>query len=768
MKNLTINIFLVLGLIILNGCKDSFDGTSNLYPDLTGQYLLVSNTNFTHSSADAFEDNFDVESSGTSWQFTLPANWIHLSQSYGDSSSSIRMDGDENTSGDGRTSVFYLESAESALNLSKGMSVSQGGVEPTLSIDRTNLSFSGKGGETIVTVIANCEWNAKCLAEWVSLSTVGSNDLNVSVTENPSEEYRQTTVYLNYGDAKTIPISVTQYPSSISSSEAFLKFPNVASKYNITITSEVAWEASVSDNWLSITPQFGMAGETIVSIEAAPNTSVNERFGYIAFSTGEQERFQIQIQQDGLFLETEDKITFRSLQSSQEITVKSNTSWEVLSAPKWVSCSPSSGTGTSQLQLTVSDNDSLDSREGTIIIGQKGLSLSCEIKVVQSGRTLAPGTLLLEFSDKAGQLDFELQSDGPWSSTCSEEWFFATPVSGNGDHSITVTVDENKDYSSRSGRLSYSFGSQTKDVEVKQEGKYFQIENTSLDFSSKGGEHTLFLTTNESWKAEIPGNPGWVSLSGFSGNGDKEIQIKVSDNPSVNPRSADIIITPANGQGISIKVAQAARTLSVSAESILFYSAGGVSEYVAITTDGTYSIDCDSSWIQIKEESGGFFVECEKYREPESRSAKIVISLTDLKEGSLSLQLAVIQIGEGCSFIVNGYPEDQNWSDFGNSTLSFSITTFTTDQSWDSTQEPTISIQIQGFNTTHDWNSKENEDLDFKLEGYDSEGDSWNTTEKEEIDFNIDQYGDEENWNTDQEAESDFEVTDYTPDINWN
>ena len=763
----TLSILVFSGILV--GCKEDFDPASQLRPSLTGVFLKASQTNFNHTSPVAFTDNFNVECSNTSWQFSSLPDWLMIKPASGDTSSAIVMNGNENTSTEARTSLFYLESTGIQDNLKKPLSVSQNGVESSLTVEPTELSLKGKGDTATLLVIANCSWSAKCQQDWITVNTIDSNELSVTADANPSDTYREGTLYITYGENKTVPVSITQYPANISSTDATLTFSNAASKYDVAITSEIDWNAIVSDSWIMVNPPSGEKGETHISIEVTPNTSVNNRIGYVAFKTGDYERFQIRIEQEGIYIQSVDELLFRSVENSQTLEVKSNTDWEILSFPEWLSVSKKKGSGTEQITVTAAENPELEQRIGTIEIGQRGLTLKCEVKVIQSGRTLSAGTALLEFSDKGGQQTFDIISDGSWTSVCSDEWFNSSPLSGSGDTAVTVTVEENTGYGDRSGSISYSFGNQSTKVFIHQTGKYFNIDSEAFDFSSRGGSHKISLSTNEKWTVDLSENADWLIVSPTSGEGDAELTVIVSDNPSVNDRTADIIINPENSQAISINVSQAPRYLKISSESIMFFSEGGSSEYISIDTDGTYEITSEGSWFRVNQDNGaGFTVIADSYKQPETRTGKVTVSLTDLEEGALSLEISVIQIGEGCSFIVDGYTDDQDWNELGNSVLSFSIVGYTADKSWDSTRHPSVKILIEGYTGDDDWNTTENSDIDISIDRFDSNTESWNSTEKEDVEFNIDRYDEEENWNTKQEEAIELEVTDYSPDINWN
>lgn len=726
MDRFKLYFLIIISQSILVGCKDGYDPSVNLQPSLTGRYLRVSQSAFTHMSSQSFRDEFKIECSETTWGFSEMPDWIAVSPSHGNTSGNVLLEGSENFS-DPRSAVFYLRSEDSGWDYNKAMSVSQGGVDVSLTVEPNELSFSGKGEDKRVLVIANCEWTAKCSQDWISLEKIDNSELSVIASANPADSYRESTVYVNYGGNRTEAIGITQFPSAISSSDAVLKYGCNASRYEITVTSEVEWSAETSDNWIMVDPSMGAQGETRVSIEVSPNSSVGNRTGFVLFKTGDYERFQIEIEQEGLYIETVDELTFRSMGGSQDIEVRSNTDWEVISSPDWISFSKTSGSGNSAITVTASENQNMDARSGVIELGQKGLSLVCGINVSQLGRTLEADTAVLEFTDKGGEQTFGLISDGEWSSSCSDPWFSASPVSGFGDATVSVSVEENTGETEREGVITYSYGNQSTEVLIHQLGKYFTIDNDTFEFGSKGGTHTIDLSTNEKWTASVEGEAEWLTLSAKEGEGSSEIILTADDNPSVNGRSAEIVITPANSQAVKVFVTQSARYLTVSSESISFFSDGGTSAFVSIDTDGVFKIESDGDWftVNLKDDMSGFTVTAESFKQPEKRTGKITISLTDLEEGTMSLGMSVIQIGEGCSFIIEGYPEDGDWNDFGNSSLQFIITGYQSDQNWDSKNESKIVITVTGYKDDSDWNTDKKAESDFGREDYTQDQD-WN------------------------------------------
>lgn len=684
-KNLIYIITLLLG-VGLAGCDDGFDPDGNLEPSLSPHWLKPSQTSFTNDLSSAFSETFTIESYETPWRFSDVAEWISLSVMSGNESASVTLTAEENQSVDNaRTAIFYLRSESPDWNYNRAMSVSQAKATPSLSAGETSLTFDGKASQQVVSITANCRWTASCSDSWVSLSSdVDNGKLTVYVTDNTQDSYRSSFIYLSYGDNGSASIKITQSPASITSSTYSLQFENFASKYDVTIDAETDWTTTVSDSWINVSPDKGKAGKTSVSIEVAPNTAIASRSGYVAINTGTSERLQIAIIQKGIYIEADEEITFASIEDSKKLNIKSNTTWTVTDKPNWITLSKESGEGNSEITITAADNPNTTSRTSQIVLSQVGLSIECRIKVTQMGKSLSMDVTVLEFSDKAEQKTFNIISDASWTSTKTAEWFNSTPTSGRGNASITVTAGNNNTTDERTGKINYAFLDKTTQVTVHQLAKYMTIDNQAFEFDSHGGTHTIELLTNDEWTAQIEDNASWLKLSKSSGSESAVITLTADDNASVNERSAVVIINAKASQSVRILVSQKPRHLSVSASSISFFATGGTSDPITIDTDGSYEIKSDASWFSINMDvKNTFTVKASQNSSNQIRRGTITISLTGLKEGSLALELTVMQTGQGGSFIINGYPSDKNWDNSSGGSVTFTINGYTSDKNWD-------------------------------------------------------------------------------------
>lgn len=128
----------------------------------------------------------------------------------------------------------------------------------------------------------------------------------------------------------------------------------------------------------------------------------------------------------------------------------------------------------------------------------------------------------LSFESGGGEQVVEVSSNTPWSITTGSGWYTITPDGGNGNGSITVKVDPNKKYESRSGNFHITAGSRTEEIVFTQaaaEPVYLveTITETITGSSVNGPFVTRYqyddqyrLTLDGSYTFEYDGN-GYIS-----------------------------------------------------------------------------------------------------------------------------------------------------------------------------------------------------------------------------------------------------------------
>lgn len=715
-----IGLYILLVCIVLAGCSDKYSPELRLKPTLAPRYLRISPTSLSFLANQASSQSVDIETIETPWKIDNAIDWISISAASGQSNSNINVSASENKDANTpRTGVFYIKADVSDWNYEKGISVSQAAATPYIKVSQSNITLKGTACTATFDVASNCSYTVKNDADWLTLSKK-DNSFVITATTNESSQYRTTTIQFSYngiGQASN-KIVVTQAPVSINASTETLTFENTAGEVKVEVTSEAKWTASTSYSWINVTPNSGEAGTSSITISVSPNTSVDERTGYVILSIGSKERIQIPIKQRGLYIETDkSQYDFEASSETQTIQVISNTSWQVSSIPSWVKVDKTSGTGKSAIKVTVEDNPNTTERNGEFVISQPGLSAMATVKVHQKGKTFDVAATTLTFSDKEESQTIAIATNGTWRAYSSAEWIKVSPETATGNSTLTITVQENSTDGERSGSVNILMGDASATVAVIQKGKYFTIDNSLLDFTSKGGELEVTLTTNAPWSARKDDAANWLSISPTNGTDNASVKITASDNASVNDRSANVYFD-ALGRSVNIFVSQKARYLTVDANELLFYSKGGTSNAVTISTDGTYSINCSDNWLSISRNGDSFTVTASENNTKNARIGKITISLTDLKEGYYAVTLTVFQLSKGGTFLRKDFEEDKDYDSNGSSTGSLTITGYGSDTNYDTRSPSGTKLSVVGFKADTNWDSSTNSSAKVTITGF--------------------------------------------------
>lgn len=717
-----IGLYILLVCMVFAGCSDKYSSELGLKPTLTPRYLRVSPTSLSFSANQTSSQSVDIETMETPWKVDNAIDWVSISTTSGQSNSNINVSASENKDANAaRTGVFYIKADVSDWNYEKGISVSQAAATPYINVSQSNITLKGTACTSTFDVTSNCSYTVTNDADWLTLSQKG-NSFVLNATANETSQYRTTTILFSYNgiDQASNKIVVTQAPASINASAKTLTFENTAGEVKIEIISESKWTASTSYSWINGTPNSGEAGTSSITISVSPNTSVDERTGYVILSIGSEERIQIPIKQRGIYIETDkSQYDFEASSGTQTIQVNSNTSWQV-SSPSWVKVDKTSGTGNSAIKVTVEDNPNTTERNGEIVISQPGLSAMATVKVHQKGKTFDVAVTTLTFNDKEESQTITITTDGTWRAYSSAEWIKVSPETATGNTTLTITVQENSTDGERSGSVNILMGDASTTVAIVQKGKYFTIENSLLDFISKGGELEVTLTTNAPWSARKDDAVNWLSVSPTNGTDNATVKLTASDNASINNRSANIYFD-ALGRSVNILVSQKARYLTVDANELLFYSKGGTSNAVTISTDGTYSINCSDNWLTISRNGNSFTVTASENDTKDARIGKITIPLTDLKEGSYSVTLTVTQLSYGGTFLRKDFEEDKNYDSNGSSTGSLTITGYGGDTNYDTSSQSETKLSVIGFKADTNWDSSTNSSAKVTITGFKSD-----------------------------------------------
>lgn len=745
MKHIGIYIILVLLFV---GCSDKYSGELGLKPTLTPRYIHVSPTSLSYAANPYSAKSVSIETMETPWKIDNGIKWVYLSSASGSSSTSIDITASENTDGDkARTGVFYVQADVNDWNYETGVAVSQAAATPYINVSQAAITLKGTSCSSTIDVTSNCTYEISENAEWLSISQ-NVNGITITATANETNAYRNANIrFLHRGSYYVdASIAVTQAPASINATTETLTFENTASEANVDVTSEAKWTASTSYSWIDVSPEQGEAGTSIIKISVSPNTSIEERNGYVVLSIGNKERIQIPIKQRGIYIETDkSECNFDASAGAQTLQIQSNTSWQISNLPEWISVDKTNGSGNTAVKVAVEDNPSTTERNGEFLVTQPGLSAQAIVKVHQKGKTFDVASTTLTFTDQQETQSVSIVADGTWHASANVDWITVSPTGAIGDALLSISVSENNTDNERTGNVTVVMGDTSATIAVVQKGKYFTIDDNILNFTSKGGNLGVSITTNTTWNARLGADIDWLTISPLSGSGVSEVTISASDNPSVSDRFANVYID-ALGRSVNVLVTQKARYLTIDTNELLFYSKGGTSNNVTISTDGEYSIDCQDNWLTVTERENTFTVTASENTANEARIGHITITLTDLKQGAYAVTLTVTQLNYGGTFLRKNYGEDTDYDHSGTSLGSLTITGFGEDANYDTNSKSGTRLSVVRFKSDANWDRSTTSSTKVSLTRYNQDKNLDSNTNSSGT-VNKDGYSDDNSWN---------------------
>ena len=612
--------------------------------------LKIFSRSIDFKSNKASSQKITVTSTNVPWEFTDVPDWITINpmSGPGNGHQDITISCTENTSVTNRMGVFLFRSTDEKWNYSTTVSVSQARGSYYANPEENTVSFEGSAGSRFLRVDSNTDdWKIsvnESLKSWCTVVKEAEGvhitvDANIGITSRTGE-------FLIYTQDSRFYVTVIQRPANIIATVDTVHLEVGGGSKQIPVTSEAPWTAETSYSWIDVSPGSAEAGSSVITVMATQNNSMSPRTGLVYLVLSDENKIEIPVTQDGIFISVDyDNMPVSNKGANFDVTVKSNSIWQFVgnSVPSWIELDTLPTTGDKTVTLKIAANPGINDRLATIYVTPTGVSNQIPINVRQRGITLESDSTALHFSDKSGMTYMNVISDVSWTIETSATWITISRSSGTGNAQISVSVTENTSDSTRTGYITVVHESRQAIIPVYQTGKYLNVSSSLLNFASNGGETVVSIKSNNSWTATC--GDTWVNLSATSGTDDCNITITVDDNASAFSRSSHVLITPSGLNPVRIVVNQAARHLELSPYKIEFFSKGGTSTPVIVTTDGAYEVTTGEDWITITKESDTqFTITASEYDNDEvDRSGKVIVTLTDLTSGAISKEIEVLQ-----------------------------------------------------------------------------------------------------------------------------
>ena len=363
-----------------------------------------------------------------------------------------------------------------------------------LSLSSLSLHFSTyeRSTQSVDVMSTDLEWEFVDIPDWLVINpSSGKGDTKVQVTcaKNPNAIDRVGVVTFrskgsdwNYS---TI-LNVTQVRSvySVIPEKDDIRIPWTASQVVVKVDSNTdAWTVSVGqgiESWCSVRKIDGG-----IEINCTENSSTLERSGRVFISTSEkiytltivQEAINYSVKSDSAALNFSD----REGTANIYVETYSSVRWTASASEDWISVSPETGKGNATICVTVSENETDETRSGYVTVSTQYEQTS--ISVNQTGKHFNVSSPSLAFGYKGGQTQITLQTNRSWTATTDCNWIELSQTSGDKDCNITVSVSANNTVVDRKGHVTIAPKQSNPVVfEIEQKGLNLTLSDSTVIF----------------------------------------------------------------------------------------------------------------------------------------------------------------------------------------------------------------------------------------------------------------------------------------------
>lgn len=485
---------------------------------------------------------------------------------------------------------------------------------------------------------------------------------------------------------------------------------------NIVYAAGSPWKITTASDWVTVTPTTGeplasasdVGSGTPVSVTVAPNPYADGE-PRVSISTVEltdpkapklTRDFAVnQAQGSGskIVMQTQGPINIPGGTSTFQFTFTADGSWSIYSYnSNWkskggfLSVDPGNGNhGTYTVTATVDPNLGSQPREFYVYV-HSTTNTSYDSDYLYITQDIAsmdvvgqPRRATVNIGNSATELEFEVESQGPWSCESSNaSWLSITPTTGTeGTTKVKVTATSNAGTAARQATLSFSLGDLSSgngvwigyvQITIIQAGLYLNVTPADQTIgSAAGSKGRITVSANTAWTATTP--TPWLTLDKTSGDGDATVTVSADENANTYTRTGVVYITSAaTGQKHEVLVRQLGKNIYVKGD-VLNFSDEASSMKVYLSADAEWTSTTKADWITVSPTTG-------------DTGSEITVSVTENKtEDERTDSVLFTMLDKQAKLYVH---QQGKYVNFYNSSLSFTskggkgVVSFGTNDSW--------------------------------------------------------------------------------------
>lgn len=240
----------------------------------------------------------------------------------------------------------------------------------------------------------------------------------------------------------------------------------------------------------------------------------------------------------------------------------------------------------------------------------------------------------LQFEAAGGSAEVNVESNGAWQVSDVPEWLTISPLSGEGNSSLSVSCLANTGSQARSAQIKVTTKDNVATFAVNQaffEGDFISLTPDSLNCDFQGGEFSIKVEANCDWS--IAPLPNWIQCEPMSGSHSANVTMTIHryDVSSENNReyNVDFVSGELHCYLPVVQDNNQAYLVIPTPGALTFGSEGGT-QTVALQSITAWTLECDADWVSVTPTSGDGNGEISVTALPNTdfstRSARIVLT----------------------------------------------------------------------------------------------------------------------------------------------
>ena len=332
-----------------------------------------------------------------------------------------------------------------------------------ISSDPTEVILAGEGGQESLFVTSTMGWKVLKSPPWVTVDPTkenGSTEVTLSADENFSADPRSGEVILIADNGDRVEVAVSQPPTPyiIKITPLSIILPGDGGADAVSITCPISWSVISKPTWVTVTPTNG-SGTMGVTLSADENFSANPLDGEVVFQAQNGATVAVSVSQSSasqLIRSTRSSITLPGEGGNDVVSITCPIGWSVTSKPAWVTVSPSSGSGSTNVTISAGEKLSAGTQSGNVVFtADNGDTVVITVSQPQTTNLISANKSSVTLPGAGGNDVVTITCPIGWSVVAGyPAWIGVSPTTGgNGATNVTLSAVNNSSGSARNGNV---------------------------------------------------------------------------------------------------------------------------------------------------------------------------------------------------------------------------------------------------------------------------------------------------------------------------